>query len=438
MLHFFGTAEACDYPDDLAQESQKQLELFLQNRGVTFEGKPLPVQIRPYVYDQALSETCRNYFERFFNILEKTEQLYKNNVEVQSYFGLQPCHHELVTLNRNIEPFNQLCRFDFMFDSDNNPQIYETNTACPGGLLLTPIIASLVKETPLFELLLKDKISYSLFPHQKKDYFVEVASESFRQMTGKLPNIAILNSRHNTLTNEISLMAESLTRAGIENEVCFVEDLEYSDNEVVSPKKKLRIDICFQKFDNALSSEGIAHFGATRDSVKQYIEAIRDAKVIVINPFVSHYLIEQKSTLAFLHDPEMQKLFEPKERDLIKKIIPYTVLKSRATTQNFTEKENWVLKKSLDTRGRNVIMGSEVDESEWLAHLKKDSINENYILQQRVPSEIFKEKNSQFYISHAAFLVQGKYVGMFPRFSNEPLTNVGRNGFLGIPILRER
>ena len=24
-----------------------------------------------------------------------------------------------------------------MFDANNNPQIYETNTACPGGLLLT-------------------------------------------------------------------------------------------------------------------------------------------------------------------------------------------------------------------------------------------------------------------------------------------------------------
>lgn len=436
MQHFYGTAELCNYSEDLINESQKQLDLSLKNGGISFERKSLPVQIKPYIYSQTLSETCRNLFENFFCILKKTEQLYRINEKVQSYFNLGKWHHDLVMMKNPVAPFNQLCRFDFLFNEKNCPQIYETNTACPGGLLLTPIISSFAAKTPLYEFLLQNSQTYSWFPYQKKDYFVEVGTQAFYEMKGELPKVGLLNSRYNTLTNEMNLMADCLTRAGVENEVCFVEDLEYSDQVVYSPKKKLQLNVCFQKFDNALSEEQLAHFGANRSSVSAYLSAIRDGKIVAINPFSSHYLTEQKSILAFLHDNEMQKLFEPEERKLIEQIVPYTVLKAKAHVKDFYDKNMWVLKKSLDTRGRNVILGSETDSAQWLKYLDTQIFNnEDFVLQKRVQSEVIKEINHDIYISHAAFLVRGKYVGMFPRFSLEPLTNVGRNGFLGIPML---
>lgn len=132
----------------------------------------------------------------------------------------------------------------------------------------------------------------------------------------------------------------------------------------------------------------------------------------------------------------MQDLFEPAEQNLIKQIVPYTVLATKFNEKKKYDKNDWVLKKSLDTRGRNVIIGSEVDQAEWLQSLHMSGAQmEGFVLQKKVKSEIVKDKSSTLYVSHAAFLVRGRYVGMFPRFSTEPLTNVGRNGFLGIPIL---
>lgn len=34
-------------------------------------------------------------------------------------------------------------------------------------------------------------------------------------------------------------------------------------------------------------------------------------------------------------------------------------------------------------------------------------------------------------------MVDGKFAGMFPRFSSEILTNVGRSGYLGIPPIQD-
>lgn len=435
MRHYYGTAEVCDYSEELIDDSQRQLDLSLKQRGITFEGKSLPVQVKPYIYSETLSEHCRELFEGFFLILKKTEQLYRANEKVRAYFNLEPSLHELVSIENPTIHFNQLCRFDFMFDRNGIPQIYETNTACPGGLLLTPIVAELAAKTPLFKYLFSEK-KYSWFSHQTNDYFAEVVSQTFYESRGVLPKVGLLNSRYNTLTNEMTLMAESLNRFGIPNEVCFVEDLHYSDEGVYSPNQKLLLDICFQKFDNALSEEKVAHFGATRASVSRYIDAIRGNRIAAINPFSSHYLSEQKSILSFLHDDEMQDLFEPAEQNLIKQIVPYTELATKFNEKKKYDKNDWVLKKSLDTRGRNVIIGSEVDQAEWLQSLHMSGAQmEGFVLQKKVKSEIVKDKSSTLYVSHAAFLVRGRYVGMFPRFSTEPLTNVGRNGFLGIPIL---
>lgn len=438
MQHFFGSPNILNYSSEIANISQSDLNQKLTDANISFEGRALPVMISPYIYSQTSIKTSQKLFEEFYKILQKAANLYTQNKEVQKYFSLESWHFDLITSTNPLNQFNQLCRFDFLYNEEGIPQIYENNTACPGGLLLSPDIAKLASKSALFQKIFSDhKLGW--FPHQQHDLFPAVVSEAYCEKFKKLPTVAILNSRHNTLTNELDLMAKSLKKIGISHEVCFVEDLVVDGGEVFTPASKLKVDVCFQKFDNALSNEGISHFGANRDSVAHYVKAINQGMTIAINHFCSHYLTEQKSILAFLHDQKFESLFTSEERELIKLIVPYSVKVADASRDVLVDnKDNWVMKKSLDTRGRNVFIGSECSVEEWKKNIQvADQSKENFILQKRVPSEVANDIDKLLYVSHAAFLVRGKFSGMFPRFSTEVLTNVGRSGYLGIPLIAE-
>lgn len=119
------------------------------------------------------------------------------------------------------------------------------------------------------------------------------------------------------------------------------------------------------------------------------IHAAEKGQVIPINHFVAHYLTEQKLILGFLHDSEFRTFFTDDGKNIINTIVPFTVNIRNATLADINEpKENWVLKKSLDTRRRGVYIGSEcmLEQSKNLMKSSKESSG-NFVLQKRVQNQ---------------------------------------------------
>jgi hypothetical protein len=100
-------------------------------------------------------------------------------------------------------------------------------------------------------------------------------------------------------------------------------------------------------------------------------------------------------------------------------------------------KGDYVLKKSLDTRGRSVTVGQEVNATEWAAGLKNARQDRfaNYVIQGYEPPEASMSGGQKMFTSHAYFLLQGIPSGAFTRAARSNITNVGHGGAVQVPLI---
>lgn len=230
-------------------------------------------------------------------------------------------------------------------------------------------------------------------------------------------------------------MIDELTGVGFEAVSLFVEDLEYTRGKLLGHGKV--IDLCYQKFDDDISWE--YPFTPDADSARKYVKALRERNVIGVNSFASTYLIESKIVLALFWDKCFEKYFTQEEIALSRSITARTELLCRQGNEGIkrfkAEKDSLVLKKSLDTRGRSVMLGRDTPQAIWDKTLEDNRFNpkQSYVVQTYQGHEQYSDINKQArYISHAYFIVAGEPVGMFTRLSSSPVTNVGKCGRTGI------
>jgi glutathionylspermidine synthase len=145
--------------------------------------------------------------------------------------------------------------------------------------------------------------------------------------------------------------------------------------------------------------------------------------------------------LAFLRSPIARPILSDEDLRLIEEIIPPTLALYRLTRQEveaiISNKDRWVLKKSLDTRGRSVVIGKTQNEAEWREAVTRayQDDYDNYVIQQFEPPEQCVSEGRPLYTSHAYFLLQGKPCGAFTRTSRTLVTNVGSGGSVQVPLI---
>jgi len=423
-------------------EDRRYLGNYLYEHGIRFEGRALPVEIHPYLIESGEEAVIREKFTRFHSLMEKVVDLYVENQDVRDYLAFSKSIEDLILLRYPYFPRIHVCRFDFTFDKDRNPIIYENNSECPSGLLLMKKIFAGYRNTKLF----RDLCSIKDIEVSPFKYFLEpVFSESLlniynavRREASSRPVVAILNSRHNTLTNELALMAEELSVIGCETVSMYVEDLVYDGSRLIG--KNRMIDLCYQKFDSNPAWE--YPFTLNRRDADNYLRALTERRVIGVNSFASSYLIESKAVLALLWEKEFEHYFSSEELGLGRAMTATTKIAMRLTDSEAKaykhEKDLFILKKSFDTRGRSVLLGKNVQQEVWSKALDSARTDKNsmYVVQKYQEHEVCPDITGiDKYISHAYFVVGGKPVGMLTRVSADPITNVGRNGSLGIPLM---
>lgn len=422
-------------------EDRKYLADYLSREGILFEGRPMPFEILPYMIPALADAEAREKFTRFHALLEKTIDLYSRHVDIRDYFNFNKTVEDLISSPCPYSPRIHLCRFDYTFGPDGGPVIYETNSACPGGLLLMRKIFAGYRKTGLYQDLSKlQGVKVSGY-----DYFTEpVFSRSLgrlysaaKNVPANKPVVAILTSRSKTLTNEVGLMVEELSAAGYEALNVFVEELEYTGGKLLGRGRQ--IDLCYQKFDDHIGCE----YPFTPESVpaRDYARALREGAAMGVNSFASTYLIESKMTLALFWEKDFEHHFTREELNFARALTTRTEVLCRqddnAVRRFKAEKDFLVLKRSLDTRGRSVLIGLHTPQAVWDKAVE-DSRGETsfpYVLQRYCGHEKYTDAGGTLqYISHAYFVLGGEAIGMFTRHSSSPVTNVGRCGMLGIPF----
>jgi uncharacterized circularly permuted ATP-grasp superfamily protein len=419
----------------------REAEKILGKCGISFENKSMPFLPLPFVVEESFDILMRKKFENLHKILEKTINILLEEEKIQDLLCLYPKYTKLFDIECQYRPRIHFCRFDYTINSDGHIQVFELNTACPAAMVFAETFDKITKNTKTTNQFLEtNNLEFIDYPLSKPNLFANSIIDVYKERGDRSPLVAVLNSRYNTLNNELDLIAEQITSIGAKGIRCFVEDLNYNGKYLSYNGHK--IDICINKFDNLTSPDFECAFTKKNIDAKAYLSALKDGNVLGINSFQSMFLTESKGLLALLGNPVFQKYLTKEENELISEIIPETELLKgiKKDRRSFFEenKNEYVLKKTFDTRGRSVIIGCEVDQKYWNEMLINACSDQHaeYIIQKFVspicsqPTQVVSSISglTNAFTSFAYFLFRGKAVGMITRTADECITNVGRNG----------
>jgi len=404
-------------------------------RGVKFETRDIPISPYPYIVSSEVSAKLDASCSVLHRVVEKVVSQYKTDTKIQGYMNLHKKFHDLVLKSPVTKPCVMFCRFDFCL-VDSQMKLYEVNSACPAGLQISrDVYSAYVSSDIINDLNINYNLGLKAFPVNIQDSFTMLVKAALKETDIKFDKsltVGLLNSKHNTMINELKSFKQELNREDINCEIGFVEDVEYRDGSMFLNQK--RVDACFQKFDNNVHSDDYqTAFSKNKEEVADYIQAVEDNAVIQINPFSSMFVGESKTLLALIKEPSFNYLFDEEELKVIEEVVPDT---RKCSDENVkmavAMKDDWILKRSLDTRGRNVIIGRECSQHDWQLRLEQAAVeNADYVLQHCH----IAEKSTSYYTTQALFMIAGKPIGMISRTSANKVTNVGKNGFVQLTLL---
>lgn len=412
----------------------------LSRAGVLFETRSLSLMHLPFVFSENLKTDLEGKFARLHKIIERIPALYLASAAVRAFFRLPPMMDEFVRINCNVDPNVFLCRYDFSLTPSGSPRIYELNAAAPAALSFSPYFFQALTSTELFAQI-KSQVPFAMEPFlaQREPLFMKGIRDFVSAKCGHArPTLGIVNSRINTMVNELMVMEREAGEIGLDVVRSFVEDLQLAGGTLLANGRK--VDALFAKIDITPGTDFECPITRSRTDIEALLAGIR-AGVPYINPFCSSFLIDNKSTLAFLQSKLASPILDQSERSLIEEIVPVTKMLHQLSPTEFGNisdyKDKWVLKKSLDTRGRSVVIGSSISALEWRKALEgaRRVGSENYVVQRFESPEHCLSGGQPLYTSHAYFLLRGQPCGAFTRTSKSLVTNVGSGGSVQVPLI---
>ena len=423
----------------------------LTSYGICHEQKPIPFQGLPYVMTRRTFERAADRFQRLFQILERVIDLYLEEPKVRDFFRLQPRHDRLIRMGAGYRPRIQYCRYDFTLDERGTPRIFELNSHSPAAATYSGYFVRMLQNSRCLAQLREHGLKPVQTPLEKPGAFAKAMLRSAEQ-SGYLRagrGVAVLNSRYLTMHTELDHIAEQFRAEGCQVVRCFVEDLRFDGRQLLYGDTP--VQLTFNKFDDTHGPDAYeCAFSRTTAEVHAYLDAYEANAVFGVNSFPSMYLPEQKSTLAFLWSPLLRQYLNADEIALIEEIVPRTLLVRHLSNEELavvaTQRERYVLKRSLDTRGRSVLIGRGSTDAEWqqsLAAARAEPAGDDFVLQELAPVEqcitrqLHDGAPTQVFTSLACFLFQGDATGLIVRTSAEETTNVGRQGFMQPPLVIE-
>jgi uncharacterized circularly permuted ATP-grasp superfamily protein len=267
--------------------------------------------------------------------------------------------------------------------------------------------------------------------------------DSYRRWGGtEKPRLAILDWHEVPTYSEFVLFQDYFQAQGYECAIADPRDVTYQNGRLYAAGFPVHII-----YKRVLISELVRRGGLDHPVVR----AVRDRAVCMVNPFACK-ILHKKASLAVLSDEANGRLFTPQERQAIERYIPWTrVVADRPTTYGGGNvdllpflakyKNEFVLKPNDEYGGKGIVLGWEVDQSQWEAAVRA-ALNEPTIVQKRVPLPRFPyaswvDDHVEIYdrmLDTNPYIWYGAYAsGCLTRLSTVSLLNVTAGGGSTVP-----
>jgi hypothetical protein len=423
--------------DDLAGESQRQLDDQLRLRGLFFGERALCTVLRPRFLSAAQYRFLQRRGAEVLSAFRKAHSAALADPSVLDQFRLADWERALVHVDPGFRDASPVSRLDAFFVADaGGLRFTEYNAETPAGGAYNDVLTEVFFGLPIVREFLR---RWDLRPLPARHNVLHALTDSYEQWSGLRvrPAIAIVDWADVPTQSEFVLFQDYFARQGFTATIVDPHEIEYDGTRLRAPGGP--IDLIYKRV--------LLHELVDRGGLNHPIfRALRDRRVCMVNPPACK-ILHKKASLAVLHDERNAHLFDAAEREAIAASIPWTrVVEERSTTHNSEtvdlvpfiaeHREHLVLKPNDDYGGKGIVLGWEVDDDTWRAALT-GALREPYIAQQRIalPTEPYPSMAdgsvvfADRMVDTAPYVACGAWVdGCLTRLSTAALLNVTAGG----------
>jgi hypothetical protein len=427
--------------DEIALESQGQLDRQLKQRGLFFGDRPLSTVLRPRFLTPDQYTYLRRAIQPLLLAFAKISEVAVAEPDFRHQFHLLDWEEELIKIEPRYSSHTPLSRLDAFFLTDSGDLHFtEYNAEVPAASAYNDVLTKVFLGLPVMGQFLHHYVVRSLMTRHD---VLHVLLEAYKEWGGKnRPNIAILDWREVPTYSEFELFIRFFMGQGYECRIIDPRDIEYKDGRLFAGD--FHIDLIYKR---VLITELIERGGLDHPVV----QAVRDANVCMVNPFRCKILYK-KTSLAVLSDEQNAHMFSKTELKSIQAHIPWTrTVEERQTNYNelpvdlipfiLKYQERFVIKPNDDYGGRGIVLGWQTNSRGW-EQAVEEALKSPHVVQQRVPipeepyPSIVDGRLQIFdrMLDTAPFVFYGDYVdGCLTRLSTDPLLNVSAGSGSSVP-----
>ena len=370
--------------DDLAGETQRQLDEQLRLRGLFFGDRALCTVLRPRFLSPAQYRFLQTRGALVLRAFRKAHQAALAAEAVLSQFRLLDWERQLVHVPTGFRDASPVSRLDAFFVAESGGlRFTEYNAETPAGGAYNDVLTEVFYGLPVMRQFLRH---WDVRPLPARHNVLHALVDAYEQWSGRRdrPAISIVDWADVPTQSEFVLFQDYFTRQGFACEIIDPGEVTYQGGELRGPSG--RIELIYKRvlLHELVERGGIDH---------PILRAFRDGAVCLVNPPPCKVL-HKKASLAVLHDERNAHLFDAEEREAIALSIPWTrVVEERRTFHEGREvdllpfaaehRDQLVLKPNDDYGGKGIVLGWEVSDQAWQASLHT-ALREPYIVQQRI------------------------------------------------------
>jgi hypothetical protein len=419
--------------DQLAQDTQAQLNDQLKRRGLYFGERPLCTVLRPRFFTPRQYRYLRT---RVQIILQAFDKAYRAAIDDQQFlaqFKLDDWETELVKHDPGFRSPTPVSRLDaFYITQRDELRFTEYNAEVPAAGAYSDAFAEIFYGLPVMREFMHQ---YEVRSLSTRHHVMHALLDAYEQWLGRRenPQLIILDWREVPTYSEFRLFLDYFNSQGLNCVIADPRELDYRNGHLYAGN--FRVDLIYKR---VLITELVEQGGLDHPVIR----AVRDNAVCMVNPFRCKILYK-KTSLAVLSDERNLNLFNNSELMAINDHIPWTrTVEERHTFHEekpvdlipyiLKYRERFVLKPNDEYGGKGIVLGWLVDDQEWEEAVVA-ALDAPHVVQERVeiPWELYPSLvDGRVHLGNrmldtAPFAFYGEYMdGCLTRLGTDPLINV--------------
>lgn len=423
--------------DDLAGETQRQLDDQLRMRGLFFGDRPLCSVLRPRFLSSQQYRFLQQRASVVLRAFRKAHAAALADDGVMAQFRLDEWERTLARVDAGFRDASPVSRLDAFFVAGaGGLRFTEYNAETPAGGAYNDVLTEVFFGLPVMREFMR---RWDLRPLPARHDVLHALLDAYAQWSGgrDRPRIAIVDWSDVPTQSEFVLFQEYFARQGLDCVIIDPAEAEYDGVRLRCDRGP--IDLIYKR---VLLAELVERGGLDHPILR----AVRNRAVCMVNPPACK-ILHKKASLAVLHDERNSRLFDDEEHRAIDASIPWTrVVEERNTivdgcsvdllTYIADHRDQLVLKPNDAYGGTGIILGWEVDDAAWQRGIAT-ALVEPYIVQHRIalPTEPYpsvvggRVEIVDRMVDTAPYVAYGDHVdGCLTRLATASLLNITAGG----------